>query len=141
MSAIILQRETPWGPILKFTRVVFTVAGVLGIAQLLPLYFLFDFIGRRTPPVINHPEFYFGFAGVAFVWQLVFLLIGTDPTRYRPMILLSVLEKASYVVALIVLAAQHRIAVSTALPGSLDLVLGVAFIAAYIRSGRPISQQ
>jgi hypothetical protein len=120
---------------LKFAKTVFIVAGILGILELLPLYFLFDFIGRSTPPAINHPEFYFGFAGVALVWQVVFLLISTDPYRYRVFMLPSILEKASYVLALLLLSAGHCIAFSTALPAIPDLVLGFLFLAAYVQTG------
>lgn len=119
---------------MKFSEIVFTAAGILGILELLPLYFLFDFIGRNAPPAINHPEFYFGFAGVALVWQVVFLLIGSDPYRYRIFMLPSVLEKASYVLALVVLLAQHRIGLSTALPATSDFILGLLFIVAYVRT-------
>jgi predicted tellurium resistance membrane protein TerC len=119
----------------KFAKIVFTVAGIVGILQLLPLYFLFDLIGHRAPPVVNHPEFYFGFVGVALAWQAVFLLIGTDPYRYRAVMLLSILEKASYISTLAVLLAQHRIGLSTALPATSDLILGLLFVAAYARTG------
>jgi len=125
----------------RFAKIVFTVAGVVGILQLLPLYFLFDFVGQRAPPVINHPEFYFGFVGVALAWQVVFLLIGTDPYRYRAVMLLSILEKASYVSTLAALLVQHRIGLSTALPATSDLILGLLFVAAYVRTGavtRPV---
>jgi hypothetical protein len=115
----------------KFAKIVFTVAGIVGILQLLPLYFLFDFVGRRAPPVVNHPEFYFGFVGVALAWQVVFLLIGTAPYRYRSVMLLSILEKGAYVSTLAVLLAQHRIGLSTALPATSDLILGLLFVAAY----------
>ena len=120
---------------MKFAKVVFTVAGCVGILQLLPLYFLYDFIGQRVPPVINHPEFYFGFIGVALCWQAVFLLIGTDPYRYRAVMLLSMLEKASYVSTLVVLLAQGRIGLSTAMPATSDLILGLLFVTAYARTG------
>lgn len=119
---------------MKFAKVVFTLAGGLGVIQLLPLYFLFDLIGQRTPPAINHPEFYFGFTGVALAWQIVFLLIGSDPCRYRAIMLPSVFEKASYVLALIVLSARHSIGVSMALPATSDFILGSLFIVAYMKS-------
>jgi len=115
----------------KFSKIVFTTAGIVGIVQLLPLYFLFDFVGQRAPPVVNHPEFYFGFVGVALAWQVVFLLIGTAPCRYRAVMLLSILEKGSYVSTLAVLLAQHRIGLSTVLPATSDLILGLLFVAAY----------
>jgi hypothetical protein len=119
---------------LKFAKVVFITAGVWGILDVLPLYFLFDFLGRNSPPAINHPEFYYGFAGVTLAWQFVFLLIGSDPYRYRVMMLPSILEKASYVLAVAVLFVQHRLSLSMALPATTDLALGVLFIAAYMRT-------
>jgi hypothetical protein len=119
---------------LIFAKIVFTVAGILGIIQLLPLYFLFDFIGRRTPPGINHPEYYFGFAGVALAWQIVFLMIGKDPRRYRAVMVPSILEKASWVLTLVVLSAQHRIGISTVLLAPSDFVLGLLFIASYAKT-------
>jgi hypothetical protein len=119
----------------KFAKIVFITAGIVGILQLLPLYFLFDTVGRRAPPSINHPEFYFGFIGVALAWQGVFLLIGTDPSRYRAIMLFAVLEKGSYVLTLAVLLALHRIALSTALPAISDLIFGLLFVAAYMRIG------
>lgn len=119
---------------MKFAKIVFIVAGILGILQLLPLYFLFDFIGRNTPPAINHPEFYFGFSAVALAWQVVFLLIGSAPYRYRIFMLPSILEKASYVLALVVLLAQHRIGLSTAVSATSDFILGLLFIAAYVKT-------
>jgi hypothetical protein len=116
---------------LKFAKAVFNAAGMWGILQVFPLYFIFDLIGRKSPPTINHPEFYYGFAGVTLAWQLVFLLIANDPYRYRIMMLPSVLEKASYVVTVLVLFVQHHLSVSIALPATTDLVWGVLFIAAY----------
>jgi hypothetical protein len=119
---------------LKFAKVVFITAGIWGILDVLPLYFLFDFLGRNSPPAINHPEFYYGFARVTLAWQFVFLLIGSDPYRYRVMMLPSILEKASYVLAVAVLFVQHRLSLSMALPATTDLALGVLFIAAYMRT-------
>jgi hypothetical protein len=121
---------------LRFARIVFTAAGVWGILVTVPVYFLYDFVGRASPPSINHPEFYYGFAGVTLAWQFVFLLIGRDPERYRLMILPSILEKFSYVLSNLVLLARHRISASQALSSISDLVLAILFIAAWL-STRP----
>ena len=84
---------------MRFARVVFWVAALYGVASLLPLYFLFDRIGRQDPPPITHPQFYYGFVGVGIAFQIVFFLIGTDPARFRPMIFPSVVEKLLFVMA------------------------------------------
>jgi hypothetical protein len=118
----------------KFAQTVFTIAGIWGMLITLPLYFMFDIIGHRSPPAINHPEFYYGFVGVTLTWQVVFLLIATNPIRYRIMIIPAVLEKLSYVVTNFVLFESHRMAASAALPSATDLVLAILFIVAYFKT-------
>ena len=119
---------------MKFAKIVFTVAGIWGIVVTLPLYFLYDFIGRQSPPAINHPEFYYGFAGVTLTWQVAFLLIARDPARYRVMIIPSILEKFSYVIANLVLFANQRMSASQALPSTTDLIWALLFIAAFLKT-------
>ena len=41
-----------------FAKCVFVVAGVYGLAVLLPQYFLEARTGRDCPPAITHPEYY-----------------------------------------------------------------------------------
>lgn len=118
---------------MKFAKFVFWIAGVWGTLVLTPLYFLFDSIGRMTPPPITHPEFFYGFAGVGLVWQIAFLMIGSDPARYRPMMIPAVLEKLSYVLALVVLYLQNRISATQAIPAIPDGFLGLLFAIAFFR--------
>jgi len=118
---------------MRFAKLVFWIAGVWGILVLTPLYFLFDSIGRMTPPLITHPEFFYGFAGVGLVWQIAFLMIGSDPARFRPMMIAAVLEKLSYVLALVVLYSQNKISGAQALPAIPDGLLGVLFTIAFFR--------
>ncbi len=63
---------------------------MFGVLLVAPVYFLFDMAGRLDPPPITHPQFYYGFVGVARVFQFVYFVTGTDPVRYRPMMILSV---------------------------------------------------
>ena len=53
---------------MKFAKIVFWVAGIWGVLILTPLYFIFDMIGRKDPPPITHPAFYYGFVGAALAW-------------------------------------------------------------------------
>ena len=119
---------------LKFARIVFLVAGVWGILIIVPRYFIYDFIGRQSPPAINHPEFYYGFAGVTLAWQVVFLLIARDPARYRVMIIPSILEKLSYVIAILLLFTRGRVSVSQAISSTTDLMLALLFITAFLKT-------
>jgi len=41
---------------MTFARRVFTAAGIWGLLIVSPLFFLYDRIGRDTPPSITHPE-------------------------------------------------------------------------------------
>ena len=48
---------------MKFAKIVFWIAGIWGVLTLTPLYFMFDLIGRKDPPPITHPAFFYGFVG------------------------------------------------------------------------------
>ena len=118
---------------MKFARWVFWSAGIYGIIVLLPLYFLENKIALSNPPAITHPDFYYGFIGVALAFQILFLVIGSDPVRYRMAILPALVEKFSYVIALAVLHAGHRIPLQSAVPGIPDCILGTLFAISYFR--------
>jgi hypothetical protein len=117
--------------IVQFARIVFRVAGIYGVLVLAPIYFLENKIGRDTPPAITHPEYFYGFIGVGLAWQFLFLVLSTDPVKYRPMILPSILEKISYGIALAVLFSQHRLPLSVLAVGSMDWIFAFLFLAAY----------
>jgi hypothetical protein len=119
---------------MKFARITFLVAGIYGLLVLTPLYFLEGQIGRQSPPPITHVEFFYGFAGVALAWQVVFLVIARDPVRYRPMMLPSILEKISYGIALLVLHQQQRIAASSFAIGMVDWVWAALFVVSFVRT-------
>src|SRR5271169_4741532 len=107
---------------MRFARIVFRVAGIYGLIVLSPMYFMEGMIGRQTPPPITHPEYFYGFLGTAIAWQVLFLVLSTDPVRYRAMILPSILEKVVWGTALIVLLWQGRLALSTFAIGSVDWI-------------------
>jgi hypothetical protein len=81
---------------MKFAKLVFLIAGVIGLIELMPLYFTFDVIGRQDPPAISHPGFYYGFVGVALAWQVAFIVISRDPVRLRPMMIPAPSSKNSF---------------------------------------------
>ena len=119
---------------MTFARRVFLVAGIYGLIVIIPLYFLEARVGRDFPPAITHPEYYYGFVGVTLAWQILFLILASDPARYRAMMLPSVLEKAGYVIAIIVLFLQHRVSSFTLGSGMVDLIFGCLFIVAYAKT-------
>ena len=119
---------------MKFAKIVFRVAGIWGFLVLTPLYFMFDLIGRNDPPPITHPGFFYGFLGVALAWQIAFIAIATDPVRFRPLMIPSILEKVGWSAAVIVLVVQGRMHKSDMVFAGTDLLLGVLFVIAYFKT-------
>ena len=115
-----------------FARRVFMFAGIYGLVVLLPQYFLEERIGRDYPPPITHPEHFYGFVGLALVWQLAFLLIASDVIRYRPLMPIAVAEKAAFAIPTFLLFASGRVAAATTAVAGIDAVLGIFFLAAYL---------
>jgi hypothetical protein len=118
---------------LSFARVVFRSAAIYGFLVLLPQYFMEGRIGRDYPPPITHPEHFYGFLGVTLAWQVAYLVIATDPVRFRPFMLLGVLAKASFGIAAVVLFLQDRLPGTVLAFSSFDLVLGALFFTAWFR--------
>jgi hypothetical protein len=121
---------------MKFAKIVFWSAGIWGILVLTPLYFMFDVIGRQVPPPITHPAFYYGFVGVGLAWQIVFLIIASNPVRFRPLMIAGIVEKFSYAAALIALYLQRRLHASDLTFGVVDLLFGVLFVLAFFRTAK-----
>jgi hypothetical protein len=99
---------------MKFAKWTYLVAGIYGLLVLVPQYFLEEKNGRDYPPAINHPEYYYGFIGVAIAWQIVFLIISRDPKRYR-----------------LIMIASDRVAGAVLAVGTIDMILGTLFLIAY----------
>ncbi len=116
---------------MRFAKRVFTIAAIYGLLILTPQYFFEGRLGRDFPPPITHPEHFYGFLGVALAWQIMFLVIASDPARFRPAMLPAILEKASFGLAALALYAQGRIPLPTLGAGVVDLVLGGLFLLAY----------
>ena len=121
---------------MRFAKVVFWVAGIWGLLVITPLYFMFELIGRKDPPAITHPGFYYGFVGVALAWQIAFLFIAREPVRLRPMIIPSMVEKFSYGIAVVTLVMQGRMHWSDLAFAGTDLGLGVLFVISYVATGK-----
>lgn len=118
---------------MTFARRIFTLAGIYGLLVMTPMYFLEPQISAMGKPLSN-PEFYYGFVGVTLVFQLVFLTVGRDPERFRPIMLLGVLEKASFAGAVATLCLMGRTQGIIVIFAVIDAVLGALFLLAWMRS-------
>jgi hypothetical protein len=119
---------------MRFAQMTFRIAAIWGVLVITPLYFMFDLIGRQDPPPITHPAFFYGFVGLALVWQIAFFFIASDPVRYRPLMIPSMFEKFSFVAAVVVLVLQARTRSSDLLFAGTDFLLGVFFVIAYFKT-------
>ena len=121
---------------MKFARWSFLIAGIWGILVLTPLYFLEKKTGIDHPPTITHPEYYYGFVGVALAWQVLFLVIARDPERFRLAMLPAIIEKFSFLISTYALYALGRVNSSMVIPASADLLLGVLFVISFFKTGQ-----
>jgi hypothetical protein len=119
---------------MRFARWVFLLAGASGILMVVPPYFLERQTSEDYPPPITHPEYYYGFFGVTLAWQFMFLVISSDPVRYRRAMLPAMLEKASFAVAIPILYAAGRVAALWLGFAAVDATWLVLFVVAYWRT-------
>lgn len=119
---------------MKFARWLFVVAAIYGVIALVPMYFQEGMVAQSAPPAMSHPEYYYGFIGVALAWQVLFIQLARDPLRYRAFMLPAILEKAAFGIAMIALYAQHRLAALMLLAGCIDLLFAALFTLAYWRT-------
>lgn len=103
----------------------FALAGVYGLAATLSLYF-------RAPLTIE-TQWLYAFAGAAAVTQLAYLLIATDPVRYRLVIPIGIASKMSFAVPVTILYAQGAIPMESFVFALIDYALAALFAANFVR--------
>ena len=120
---------------MKFAKYTFYAAGIYGLLVLLPQFFLEAQTSADYPPAITHPEFFYGFLCVTVAFQVVFLIIGSDPVRYRPLMLVSaLLEKFPFAVAVALLYRFRGVPMPIVGGAVLDVILGTLFLIAYFKT-------
>ena len=67
---------------MKFSKWVFLGAGIYGLLVTLPLYNETS-TAQMFPPVVNHPEYYYGFISTVIAWQVAFIIISGDPLKQQ----------------------------------------------------------
>lgn len=116
---------------MKFAKWVYRIAGIYGLLVLAPLLFLERVVSQTSPPTITHPEYYYGFAITGVAWQVAFLVISSDPQRFRPLMPVTWLEKTWGLIA-IMLYIENRISLQVLTLGLMDLMFAAFFVSAYI---------
>lgn len=114
---------------MKIARLIFCGAGIYGLIVLLPLFFVEPWLA----PPLSRPEDYYGFLGSATAFQFVYLTIGADPVRFRPLMPVAVLAKAFFLVTMVSLWLEGRAAGPGMVLASIDGAIGAAFAYAWWR--------
>ncbi len=111
-------------------RWIFFAAAIYGIPVLASFFFVTPKFLASAPR--EQPELFYGFAGVTLAWQFVFVLIGIDPRRYRPIMpIAAVFEKFLFVAYLSYLLVQLRASTDWVAPASVDFLLGCLFLVSF----------
>jgi hypothetical protein len=110
---------------LNFARWMFRGAAIYGVLVLAPMY--------AVAAPSDRPDSYYGFIGCALVFQWLFWIIGSNPSRYRSFMLPCIAEKLVYAVPALVLVAQDSAPAIIVPFAIMDLVLGAGFFVARTR--------
>lgn len=68
---------------------------------------------------------------MTLAWQFAFLVIASDPGRFRLMMLPAVFEKFSYGIAILFLYVHRRVHTLILRSAVIDLILGMWFVLAF----------
>jgi len=127
---------------MTFARRTFRVAGIYGLVTLLPQLFLEARIGRDNPQAITHPEYFYGFLFVTIAWQVVFLVIASDPPRYRPLMpVAALLEKFPFALTMFAMVAMGRVTNAILPFAAIDVVLGALFLVSWKRTAEQSAER
>ena len=115
------------GARVRAARWLFGVAAIYGLAATLALY---------AHPLAADTLYLWAFAGAAATTQLLYLLIATDPRRYRPTIPIGIASKLSFATPVLWLYAHGAAGRGTLAAAAIDLLLAAAFGATFAMLGR-----
>lgn len=117
----------------RFARYVFGAAGIYGLLCALGMYLNPAVLGTMQPvPLV----FFYGFAGVVLAWQIAFLIIASDPLRYRLLMLAALVEKITFVIAVAILQNQGPLPLELIVGAAIDGLLFVLFALSYFLTRR-----
>ena len=116
----------------RFARWTYRLAGIYGLLAVLGGYFSEAGVARDDPPAITHREYFYGFWGVTLAWQLAFLVISTDPRRYRPLMPATLVEKLGFFVPAMILWSRGELPPPMLAGAWIDFALAVLFLIAFV---------
>lgn len=117
---------------MSFAKRVYQLAAIWGFLIITPLFFFEKQMSVDGPMI--YPQNYYGFLAVTFAWQICFWVISRDPVRFRPLMIPTLFEKFPIIVIYMVLWLQGRLVGTTLIFGFVDLIFGILFLLAYLRT-------
>jgi hypothetical protein len=130
MKKIILPASSNKKRSIRISRNIFRISGVYGILILAPQLFRersFDTAGIH----LSHPEFFYGFFLVSLAFQVLFIIISTDPLRYRSTMIACFIEKGGHFISCLWLFLHNRVSAEMFLVSSPDALMLCLFIYSY----------
>ena len=118
---------------MRFAKWTFTLAAIWGFLTVPPLYLAENALEARYGP-LTYPEWYYGMIAVILVCQLLYLLIGRDPVRLRPVMPVAILAKLGFASTLWTLWGLGRVPMQVVLSATPDMAWVVVFVVAYLKT-------
>jgi hypothetical protein len=118
---------------MRFAKWVFTLGAIWGVIAVAPLYLAENALEARYGP-LTYPEWYYGMIEVILVCQLLYLLIGRDPVRLRPVMPVAILGKLGFASTLWTLYGLGRVPLQVTLTATPDLIWALVFAIAYLKT-------
>jgi hypothetical protein len=108
---------------MTFAKVVFWIAGGLGVPAAISMYF--------NPG----PYYYYGSIGPIIAWQIVFMLIATNPAKFRVIMIPAMLEKLIWIGTIVYFHLHGQVTAKELTANLLTHgVLGTLFVIAFFRT-------
>ena len=115
-------------------KLIFRVAAVWAILALTPILFFPNRIGNPVPRPLTEPEYFHGFLALSLLFALLYLVIATNPIRYRPVMWIGILQKFVYPLAIFGLLSTHRAPPTKSFYAGVEFLFGLLFILALIKT-------
>ncbi len=121
----------------RLPRWIYRIAGIYGLLAVIGGYFSDAGVTRDYPPAVTHREYFYGFWGVTLAWQLAFLVISSNPGRYRLLMPVTVVEKLGFFVPAMILWSRGQLPPPMLAGAWIDFVLAILFAVAWFRTMPP----
>jgi len=115
---------------MTYAQRVFLTTGLYGVIVIAPQFFL----EKSVTPAVSHPEQYYGFLGAVLAWNVAYLVMASDPARYRPLMLVGSLGKTLFAAWVTVLWFQGRVPSFLLAFAAIDLGIVALYIEAWRRT-------